>query len=86
MNALAKTTKPAKTAAEAYERKKANLVALANALAAELKKDEKSFKADPKNWSYASGLGHVEEKMAELVGFFQGREADEVFEAMGLSR
>jgi hypothetical protein len=60
------------TAAQAqYNAHQASIRRLLKQLEAKLDTHEKQASAHPKNWGFAGDVGHVEEKLSELVEFFR---------------
>ena len=60
------------TAAQAqYNAHQASIRSLIKQLEAKLDAHEKRASAHPKDWGFAGDVGHVQEKLTELVEFFR---------------
>ncbi len=67
-----------KTAAETYAARRHEVARLVDVLEMELKKYDDQAAAEPKNWGFAGTMGHVRERLIDLVEGLSGIERSEI--------
>jgi hypothetical protein len=75
-------TKTKKTAAQTYEERAQDIGALLGWLQDELEVHEEKAKADPKNWARVGDLGHVQQKLVEILAFLSSNDDKAIAEAL----
>ena len=75
-------TKTKKTAAQTYEERAQDIGAMMGWLQDELDVHEEKAKAEPLNYGYAGDLGHVREKLVEILTFLSGNDERAIAEAL----
>ena len=68
------TTNEGQTARGAYLQKRSDIARVLDWLDLELERHGDDSKQKPKDWSFAGDLGHVREKLIEVLSFLSGTE------------
>jgi hypothetical protein len=67
-----------KTARESYEERRRDIDHMLHWLSMELDAHDAKSKVEPTNWGYHGDLGHVSEKLIELLAFLSNSEIEEI--------
>ena len=66
------------TARELYHQRRREIAGLLKWLNAELDKHDQAAANEPQDYGYAGNLGHVQEKLVEIVAFLSNQESTEI--------
>ena len=69
-----------KTAAETYAERASDIAAMLDLIGQELKAHKERAAAEPKDWGFAGDLGHIRERLREVLGFISGIDEDAIDE------
>jgi hypothetical protein len=70
------------TAAETYTNRAQDIAAMLDWLTDELEVHAERAKAEPANWGFAGELGHVRQKVKEILAFLSASSEEQIEEAL----